>query len=125
VHARRAPRACATHYRKETAMPKYLMETTYTPEGMRALQKDKASARREAVIKLLQSVDGKLESFYYAMGDRDVISIIELPDATTAAAVSLTGSATGLFKVTTTPLLSVEEVDRALARKLTIRAPGQ
>ena len=106
-------------------MPKYLMETTYTPEGVRALQKDKASARREAVIKLLQSVDGKLEAFYYAMGDRDVISIVELPDATTAAAVSLTGSATGLFKVTTTALLSVEEVDRALARKLTIRAPGQ
>jgi uncharacterized protein with GYD domain len=106
-------------------MPKYLMETTYTPAGVRALQKDKASARREAVIKLLQSVDGKLEAFYYAMGDRDVISIIELPDATTAAAVSLTGSATGLFKVTTTPLLSVEEVDRALARKLTIRAPGE
>jgi uncharacterized protein with GYD domain len=106
-------------------MPKYLMETTYTPEGVRALHKDKASARREAVIKLLQSVDGKLEAFYYAMGDRDVIAIVDLPDATVAAAVSLTGSATGLFKVTTTPLLSVEEVDRALARKLSIRAPGQ
>jgi uncharacterized protein with GYD domain len=106
-------------------MPKYLMETTYTPEGVRALHKDKASARREAVVKLLQSVDGKLESFYYAMGDRDVIAIVELPDATTAAAVSLTGTATGLYRVTTTPLLSVEEVDRALARKLTIRAPGQ
>jgi len=106
-------------------MPKYLMETTYTPEGVRALHNDKASARRDAVVKLLQSVDGKLETFYYAMGDRDVIAIVELPDATTAAAVSLTGSATGLYRVTTTPLLSVEEVDRALARKLTIRAPGQ
>lgn len=106
-------------------MPKYLMETTYTPEGVRALQKDKASARREAVTKLLQSVDGKLEAFYYAMGDRDVVAIVELPDATTAAAVSLTGSATGLYKVRTTQLLSVEEVDRALARKLAIRAPGQ
>jgi uncharacterized protein with GYD domain len=110
---------------KEHTMPKYLMETTYTPEGVRALHKDKASARREAVVKLLQSVDGKLEAFYYAMGERDVIAIVELPDATAAAAVSLTGSATGMYRVTTTPLLSVEEVDRALARKLTIRAPGQ
>jgi len=106
-------------------MPKYLMESTYTPEGIRALHKDKAAARKEAVIKLLHSVEGKLEAFYYSMGDRDVIAIVELPDATTAAAVSLTGSATGLYKVTTTPLLSIEDVDRALAHKLTIRGPGQ
>jgi uncharacterized protein with GYD domain len=106
-------------------MAKFLMETTYTAEGVRALQKDTASGRREAVTKLLQSVGGKLEAFYYAMGDVDVVSIIDVPDATTAAAVSLTGSSTGLFKVTTTALLGVEEVDRALAKKLSFRAPGQ
>jgi uncharacterized protein with GYD domain len=106
-------------------MAKFLMTTVYTPEGVRALQKDTASGRREAVVKLLQSVGGKLEAFYYAMGDADVISIIEVPDAATAAAVSLTGSSTGLFKVTTTALLGVEEVDRALGKKLTFRAPGQ
>jgi uncharacterized protein with GYD domain len=106
-------------------MAKFLMETTYTPEGVRALQKDSASGRREAVTKLLQSVGGKLEVFYYAMGDVDVVAIIDVPDAATAAAVSLTGSATGLFKVTTTALLAVEEVDRALTKKLSFRAPGQ
>jgi uncharacterized protein with GYD domain len=106
-------------------MAKFLMETTYTPEGIRALLKDTASARREAVVKLLQSVGGKLETFYYAMGDVDVVSIIEVPDATTAAAISFTGSSTGLFKVTTTALLDVEEVDRALSKKLAFRAPGQ
>ena len=106
-------------------MAKFLMETTYTPEGVRALQKDTASGRREAVSKLLQSVGGKLEVFYYAMGDVDVIAIVELPDASAAAAVSFTGSATGLYKVTTTALLGVEEVDRALAKKLSFRAPGQ
>ncbi|HXW75597.1 MAG TPA: GYD domain-containing protein [Steroidobacteraceae bacterium] len=106
-------------------MPKYLVETTYTAEGIRGLLKDKASARRQAVEKLLQSVDGKLEAFYYAMGDRDVVTIVDLPDAAAAAAISFTGSATGLFRVTTTPLLTVEEVDRALAKKLSFRAPGQ
>jgi uncharacterized protein with GYD domain len=106
-------------------MPKFLVETTYTPAGVRALQNDTASGRRDAVTRLLQSVDGKLEAFYFAMGDRDVIAIVELPDTVSAAAISLTGSATGLYKVTTTALLSVEEVDRALARKLAFRAPGQ
>jgi uncharacterized protein with GYD domain len=106
-------------------MPKYLMETTYTPEGARALHKDTASGRREAVSKLVQSVGGRLETFYYAMGDRDVVAIVELPDATTAAAVSLTGSSSGLVTVRTTALLSVEEVDQALKKKLAFRAPGQ
>ena len=106
-------------------MPKYHVETTYTAEGIRGLQKDKASGRKEAVTKLLQSVDGKLEALYFAMGDRDVVTIVDLPDAAAAAAISLTGSATGLFRVTTTPLLTVEEIDRALAKKLPFRGPGE
>jgi len=106
-------------------MPKYLMETTYTPEGARALHRDTASGRRDAVAKLAQSVGGRLETFYYAMGDRDCIAILELPDATAAAAVSLTGSSSGLVTVKTTALLSVEEIDNALAKKLPFRGPGQ
>jgi uncharacterized protein with GYD domain len=121
----RAPGAFTRDSPKEHAMAKYLIETTYTPEGIRALRQDSASGRREAVTRLLQSVEGKLEAFYYAMGDRDVIAIVEVPDAESVAAISLTGSATGLYKVTTTALLSVEEIDRALSRKLAFRGPGQ
>jgi uncharacterized protein with GYD domain len=106
-------------------MPKFLFETTYTVDGLRDLMKDQAAARRQANEKLLQSVDGKLEAFYYTMGDRDVIAIVDLPNAEAAAAVSLAGMATGLTRVRTTPLLTVEEVDRALTRKLTFRGPGQ
>jgi hypothetical protein len=54
-----------------------------------------------------------------------VVTIVDLPDAAAAAAISLTGSATGLFRVTTTPLLTVEEIDRALAKKLPFRGPGE
>jgi uncharacterized protein with GYD domain len=106
-------------------MPKFLFETTYTADGIRGLMKDNAAARRRANEKLLQSVDGKLEAFYYTMGDRDVIAIVDLPNAEAAAAVSFAGMATGLTRVRTTALLTVEEVDRALARKLTFRGPGQ
>ena len=106
-------------------MPKYLIAASYSGEGLQGLRKDKATARRQANEKLLESVDGKLEAFYYAMGDRDVIAIVDLPNAEAAAAVSFTGMATGLNRVRTTPLLTVEEVDRALIRKLTFRGPGQ
>jgi uncharacterized protein with GYD domain len=105
-------------------MPKYLIEAAYTAEGLRGLQKDKASGRRDAVVKTVEGLDGKVEAFYFAMGKRDVIVIAELPDAVTAAALSLAVSASGLVRVATTALLGVEEIDRALAKKLSWRAPG-
>jgi uncharacterized protein with GYD domain len=105
-------------------MPKYLIEAAYTAEGLRGLQKDKASGRREVVTKAVAGLEGKLEAFYFAMGKRDVIAIVELPDAVSAAALSLAVSASGLARVATTALLGVEDIDRALVKKTSWRAPG-
>jgi len=105
-------------------MPKFLVEAAYTAEGFRGLQKDKASGRRDAVVKAVQGLAGKVEAFYFAMGKRDVVVIVELPDAVSAAALSLAVSSSGLVRTATTALLGVEEIDRALARKLSWRAPG-
>jgi uncharacterized protein with GYD domain len=105
-------------------MPKYLVEAAYTAEGLRGLNKDKASGRKQAVVRAVESLEGKVESFYYAFGKRDVVSIIEVPDAVSAAALSLAASATGLVRTQITPLLTVEEIDRALTRKISYRGPG-
>ncbi len=105
-------------------MPKYLIEAAYTPEGLRGLQKDKASGRRQALVKAVESLEGRLECCYFSMGDADVVAIVEAPDAVSVAALSLAASATGLLRVKTTALLSVEEVDRALAKKHSYRGPG-
>jgi len=53
-------------------MPKYLIEAAYTAEGLRGLQKDKASGRRQALAKAVESLEGKLEAFYFSMGARRV-----------------------------------------------------
>ncbi len=105
-------------------MPKFLIEAAYTAEGLRGVQKDKASGRRDAVVKAVEGLEGKVEAFYFAMGKRDVVAIVELPDAVSAAALSLAVSSSGLVRSATTALLGVEEVDRALAKKLSWRAPG-
>ena len=105
-------------------MPKYLIEAAYTAEGLRGLHKDKASGRRAAVVKAVESLEGKVEGFYYSMGESDVVCIVEVPDAVSVAALSLAASASGLVRVTTTALLSVEEIDRALEKKLAYRGPG-
>jgi uncharacterized protein with GYD domain len=106
-------------------MPKYLIQASYTAEGLKGLQKDKASGREAAASEAVQSVGGKLESFYCALGASDVIIIVDLPDNVSAAALSVTASASGLIHSKTTALLTVEEVDNALAKKVNFKAPGR
>jgi uncharacterized protein with GYD domain len=106
-------------------MPKYLIQASYTAEGLRGLQKDKASGRRQAVLNALEPLRGKLESFNYAFGGDDVVAVIDMPDNVNAAAMSLAIAASGLVRLKTTPLLTVEEVDQALAKSVTYRAPGK
>jgi uncharacterized protein with GYD domain len=106
-------------------MPKYLIQASYTAEGLRGLQKDKASGRRQAVLNALEPLRGKLESFNYAFGGDDVIAVIDMPDNVNAAAMSLAIAASGLVRLKTTPLLTVEETDQALAKSVNYRAPGK
>ena len=105
-------------------MAKYLFHASYSPEGIKGLQRDKGSGRRQAVQQLLESCGGKLESMYYALGEDDVVIIADLPDNVAASALSLTVSATGLVRVRTTALMTVEETDRAVAATAKYRAPG-
>jgi uncharacterized protein with GYD domain len=109
---------------QEDTMPKFLIEAAYTAEGLRGLQKDKATGRKQAVTKLVESLEGKVEALYYALGERDIVIIADLPDAVSAAALGLAVSVTGLVRTKTTELLTVEETDRALAKKASYRAPG-
>jgi uncharacterized protein with GYD domain len=106
-------------------MPKYLIQASYTREGIQGLVEDSASGRRADVQAAVKAVGGKVEAFYYAFGPDDTIIILDLPDNVTAAAVSLTSSGTGTVRVRTTPLLTVVEVDKALEVKMRYRAPGQ
>ncbi len=106
-------------------MPKYLIQATYTPEGLKGLHKDKASGRRTAVMNALEPLRGKLESMHYAFGQDDVIAILDLPDNVSASAISLAISASGMVRTRTTPLLTVEEVDQALQKNVQYKAPGR
>jgi uncharacterized protein with GYD domain len=105
-------------------MAKFLIEGSYTPEGLRGLMKDKASGRQAAVGQALSALGGKLEGAYYAFGEPDVYILCECPDNVTAAALSIAVSATGLVRTKTTALLTIEEVDQALGKTVKYRAPG-
>ena len=105
-------------------MPKFLITASYTTEGVKGLLKNGGSARRAIVQKAAESVGGKLEALYFTFGDHDAIVICDLPDNTAATALSLTISATGSVRLTTTPLITAEEVDAAAKKSVSYRAPG-
>ena len=105
-------------------MPKYLFAGSYTPEGLKGVQSAGGTSRRDAIAKLAESVGGQLESFYFAFGDHDVYTIINLPDNESAAAVAVTVNAGGAAAVRTVVLLTPEEVDAAAKRSVTYRPPG-
>ena len=105
-------------------MPKYLIEGSYTLEGVKGVQSAGGTSRRDAVAKLAESVGGQLESFYFAFGDQDVYSIVDFPDNESAAAVALTANAAGGVSLRTVVLLTPEEVDAAANRSVEYRPPG-
>ena len=105
-------------------MPKYLIEASYTLEGVKGVQSAGGSSRREAVAKVAESVGGQLDCFYFAFGDHDVYTIVDLPDNESAAAVALTVNGAGGASVRTVVLLTPEEVDAAAKRSVDYRPPG-
>jgi uncharacterized protein with GYD domain len=105
-------------------MPKFLFEASYTLDGVKGVQREGGSGRRDAVASVAESVGGRLESFHFAFGDRDAIVICDLPDNESAAAIALTVNATGGATVRTVVLLTPEEVDEAAKRSVEYRPPG-
>ena len=106
-------------------MPKYLIEASYTLEGIKGLQSAGGSSRRDAVAKVAESVGGRLEILYFGFGDHDVYTVVDLPDNASATAVALAVSASGAVTTRTTVLVTPEEVDAAAKRSVDYRPPGR
>jgi uncharacterized protein with GYD domain len=105
-------------------MAKFLIEATYTVDGVRGIQSSGGSSRRDAVAKALESAGGSLESFHFGFGSSDAYVIVDAPDNVTAAAVALTVNASGAVKAKTTVLLTPEEVDAAAKQSVSYTPPG-
>ena len=106
-------------------MAKFLFQASYAAEGIKGLEKDKASGRKAALSKAVENLGGKLEALYWAFGEHDWVLLADLPDNASATAFSLAVSRSVLLRVTTTSLVSAEEMDMALQKKPNFQAPGQ
>ena len=105
-------------------MPKFMIKASYNTDGAKGLIKEGGSARRAVVQKLVESLGGKVEAFYFAYGEADAYIITDMPDAATGIAISLTVNASGAVRLSTIPLITPEELDAASKKTVNYRAPG-
>lgn len=105
-------------------MPHYMFRASYSQAGIAGVLKEGAASRTQVVSKLCESLGGRLIANYWAFGGDDYFSIVELPDNEAAAAAAMTVAASGVGSVSTTVLLTGDEVDAARTRRPAYRAPG-
>lgn len=105
-------------------MGHYVFRASYSREGLQGLLKEGAVARKQVIADLLASLGGKLDHMYWTFGDADVVVFGDLPDNATAVAFSTRVSASGAASVSTTVLLTADDVDRARQVQVSYRAPG-
>jgi uncharacterized protein with GYD domain len=111
---------------EEGAMPRYLIQGGYTQEAWAGLVQ-KPEDRTAAVRSAIEAAGGKLDFLYYTFGEDDWVLIAELPDNATAASFGAFIASTGRYRnYRTTPLLTAEEMTKALAAagKVTLRPAG-
>ena len=105
-------------------MAKYLVQVRYTADGAKGLLSDGGTARRSATEKAIASVGGKMEAFYFALGEVDAYVIADLPDDVSVVALQLAVNATGRINSNTVKLIMPEDVDKATKMAVAYGAPG-
>jgi uncharacterized protein with GYD domain len=108
-------------------MPKYLIQGSYSQQGLKGMLKEGGSKRREAAELLIKETGGRLEAYYYAFGSDDFVIIAELPSNVDAAALSFAVNASGTVQSRITVLITPEEADEAAKKMQMVKyhPPGE
>ena len=97
-------------------MPKYAVFFTLTPETIKRMAENPGD-RAAAIRSFLEQEGGRLEGYYWMLGQYDGMVIVDLPDGKTAATAALTVTSSGAFGRTEThELFTSEELAPLLDR---------
>ena len=109
-------------------MAKYLALFSYSDEAVAAMIENPAD-REAAVRKVLESVGGRLEFFYWMFGDHDGVAVVEARDSVTMAGISTAIRSTGTVSSETHELFSTNDIHQILETARVVRAnfvePGE
>jgi uncharacterized protein with GYD domain len=106
-------------------VPKFLLQSTYTVDGLKGLINDGGTKRAKVVQQTIEASGGQLESIHFSFAERDTYVLCELPDHKTAAGVAIAIRAAGGLDTRITPVLTAEEVDEATRVNANYQPPGR
>jgi uncharacterized protein with GYD domain len=93
-------------------MPKYIMLTTLTDQGLQTLRSH--PERLRAVNRDVEELGAKVLYQWACLGPFDFVNVIEAPDAATVARLSVALGARGSAKLQSYELMEVDEFLAAL-----------
>jgi uncharacterized protein with GYD domain len=93
-------------------MPTYLMLSTLTEKGVQTLNANPGRLRE--VNRDVEEMGAKVLHQWASLGEYDFVNVVEAPDDTTIAKVSLALGARGSAKFESLPLLAIDDVLSAL-----------
>src|ERR1700733_420288 len=100
----------------EGDMPVFLGRFSYTSEAVKAMVSNPQD-RARAAAQAAESLGGSLIGFWFSFGEFDGVFVMQAPDNTAAAALSmLVGGSGALSKFETTVLLTMDEAQEAMRR---------
>jgi len=106
-------------------MSKYLIKANYNSDGAAGLAAKGGSARRDAVGKMVAEAGGSIDCFYYAWGETDAYLVVEMPSDEAMLGIALSVNKSGATTITTTPLMTPEQVDAAASSAPGYTPPGK
>jgi uncharacterized protein with GYD domain len=89
-------------------MPKYVMLTTLTPQGLQTLQSN--PDRLKEVNRDVEELGARVLHQWSMIGAYDFLNIVEAPDAATMAKVSVALGARGSAKLQTFELIEIDDL---------------
>jgi uncharacterized protein with GYD domain len=108
-------------------MPKFLMQATFTPDGVKNLIEQGGTKRQEQLQGLAQSLGGTLEAVYFSPQRNEGFVILDLPDGQriNLAGTLMAVNAGGFVQIKAQPVLTARELDSAVERARSIKVPGK
>jgi uncharacterized protein with GYD domain len=93
-------------------MPTYIMLTNLTPDGVKTLKNN--PGRVTEVNKEVEALGVKVVNQYATLGQYDFITVVEAPDETTMAKVSIELGSRGTMQSQTLTALPAEQFSQSL-----------
>jgi len=108
-------------------MPKFLMQATFSSNGVKNLIEQGGTKRQEQLQGLARSLGGTLEAVYFSPHRNEGFVIFDLPEGQriNLAGTLMAVNAGGFVQVKAQPVLTAKELDSAVEKARGVKVPGK